>query len=342
MEGPNGNITIVLRYLLPNATCRLHPTLKTANINQQAIELSCIKLIGRSYMITNDTQLIETNLAYEPQWCTTKNILNLKTLTEEIICALECKLLEISQPQSYVITSGYKRTQKLRKEAIVADKTATIVLNIYDMHFNSIELGQSYKITAVKTRLFKDVISLSTTTETIFNNIPELLDVSFDNSLVFASLKKIDGLLNDLQPDICNTNNITAINSYKVIIQISTTEEYSLILPRNLLVQCLTMEQDSSDISEIMLFGLIKNKNFIPSHIECIFDLNSGIINQIESKHYENINDIKDVKLDLHLINSPSIFNKDNIPFITNKQKIQLNQFIDSKDNIIKIEPKGL
>ncbi|CAF4207049.1 unnamed protein product, partial [Rotaria magnacalcarata] len=76
MEGPNGSITIVLRYLLPNATCRLHPTLKTANINQQAIELSCIKLIGRSYMITNDTQLIETNLAYEPQWCTTKNILN--------------------------------------------------------------------------------------------------------------------------------------------------------------------------------------------------------------------------------------------------------------------------
>jgi hypothetical protein len=167
MEGPNGNITIVLRYLLPNATCRLHPTLKTANINQQAIELSCIKLIGRSYMITNDTQLIETNLAYEPQWCTTKNILNLKTLAEDIICALECKVLEISQPQSYVITSGYKRTQKLRKEAIVADKTATIVLNIYDMHFNSIELGQSYKITAVKTRLFKDVISLSTTTETM-------------------------------------------------------------------------------------------------------------------------------------------------------------------------------
>jgi hypothetical protein len=48
----------------------------------------------------------------------------------------------------------------------VGDQTAAIILNIYEMHFNSIVAGVSYKISALKTRLFKDIISLATITET--------------------------------------------------------------------------------------------------------------------------------------------------------------------------------
>ncbi|CAF3228692.1 unnamed protein product [Rotaria socialis] len=166
MEGPNDTIITVLRYLLQSNTCRLHSLLTTHHINQEGIELSCIEFIGRSYMITNDTQLIEKNLTYEPQWRATEHIVNLKTLAEERICSVECKVFQIGEPQPYVITSGYKRIQKLRKEAIIADQTFTIALNIHDIHFNSIELDQSYKINAIKTRLFKDMISLSTIAET--------------------------------------------------------------------------------------------------------------------------------------------------------------------------------
>jgi hypothetical protein len=55
---------------------------------------------------------------------------------EEKLCAIECKILHIGPPESFVITSGYKRTEKLRKEVIVGDKTLAIILNIYEMHFD--------------------------------------------------------------------------------------------------------------------------------------------------------------------------------------------------------------
>ncbi|CAF2933399.1 unnamed protein product [Rotaria sp. Silwood2] len=293
MEGPNASIISILRYLLPNGTCQLHPLLTAHNITQQGIELSCLKSIGQSYMITNDTHVIEKNLPYEPQWCISQNILNLKSLAEERICALECKVIQIGEPQTYVITSGYKRTQKLRKEAIVADQTSTILLNIHDIHFSSIELGQSYKISAVKTRLFKDVISLSTITETTFETIPELSNVSFDYSTLLASYKKIDGHLNQLEVDSCDTSNNTLIHSYKATIQISPTEEYLLILSRNLLLQTLNVQTDGFDINETKLFDLVKKQKFISSRVQCTFDMNTGIINQIERKYFKITNSKK-------------------------------------------------
>lgn len=166
MECHNGSVTTVMRYLNSNAVCRLHAQLKALFDNQHGFELLYAKLNGSSYTVTNETRLVEKQLAFEPQWCISQDILCLKSLAEEKICAVKCKIIHVNQPESFIVTSGYKRTQKLRKEAIIGDRTGAIILNIYETHFASIVPGLSYKISAVKTRLFKEAISLAAITET--------------------------------------------------------------------------------------------------------------------------------------------------------------------------------
>jgi hypothetical protein len=72
-------------------------------VNQHGIELSNIKLNGSTYVITNETRLIEKKLAFDAQWCVTQDISCLKILAEERICAIECKILHIGPPQSFTV-----------------------------------------------------------------------------------------------------------------------------------------------------------------------------------------------------------------------------------------------
>jgi hypothetical protein len=167
MEGSNGNAITVMRYLSANATCRLHTQLRLLIISQRGIELTNIRSNASSYSFTNDTRLTETDLPFLAQWNIVEDILHLKRNAEERLCAIRCKILNVADPQAFVVVAGYKRTQKLRKEIIVADQTSAVILNIYEPHFDSIlTSGLSYKITGLKTRLFKDIISLSAITET--------------------------------------------------------------------------------------------------------------------------------------------------------------------------------
>jgi hypothetical protein len=166
MEVRDGGVITVVRYLSPTAVCRLHAQLRSLSINQNGFELSNVKTTGSSYTITNETKLIEKDLSFEPEYCVIQDIHCLKILAQERICSIECKILHIGPPQQFTITSGFKRTQKLRKEVVVADQTSAILLNLYEQHFDSIQSNLSYKITAVKTRLYNDIISLTTIGET--------------------------------------------------------------------------------------------------------------------------------------------------------------------------------
>jgi len=166
MEGPNGTVLTVMRYCSVNSNCRLLSQLRTFMINQHGIELSQVKSIGSSNTITNETRLIEKKLTFDPQWDVIHDILDLKTLAEERISAVQCKILHIGPVESFVVTTGHKRTQKLRKEVIIGDTSAAVILNIYEIHFDSIVSGMCYKISGIKTRLFKNVISLTAITET--------------------------------------------------------------------------------------------------------------------------------------------------------------------------------
>ncbi|CAF1257752.1 unnamed protein product [Rotaria sordida] len=282
MEGHNGSVITVMRYLSSNVVCRLYAQLRILFDNQHGFELLHLKSNGSSYTITNETRLAEKKLTFEPQWYINQDILSLKSLAEERICAVQCKIIHVNRSESFIVTSGYKRTQKLRKEVIVGDRTGAMVLNIYEIHFNSITTGLSYKISAVKTRLFKDVISLAAITETKFELIPDLIDVSYDSSSLTASLKKIDGKIIRIEPDLCSNNDSKITSSYMTTIETSPTEEYTLFLSRECLLQCLNISDDSSNITEIMLSDLVEKQRLIFSNLRCIYDISSGIIKHVE------------------------------------------------------------
>ncbi|CAF3182419.1 unnamed protein product, partial [Rotaria sp. Silwood2] len=282
MEGHNGSVITVMRYLSSNVVCRLYAQLRILFDNQHGFELLHLKSNGSSYTITNETRLAEKKLTFEPQWCINQDILSLKSLAEERICAVQCKIIHVNRSESFIVTSGYKRTQKLRKEVIVGDRTGAMVLNIYEIHFNSITTGLSYNISAVKTRLFKDVISLAAITETKFELIPDLIDVSYDSSSLTASLKKIVGKIIRIEPDLCYNNENKITCSYMATIETSPTEEYTLFLSRECLLQCLKISDDSSNITEIMLSNWVEKQPLIFSNVRCIYEISSGIIKHIE------------------------------------------------------------
>lgn len=158
MEVPDGNVVTVMRYLTTNATCRLHPQLRTFIQNRNGVELSNIKFKGISYTVTNETVIIEKKLTFNAEWCSTQKFFQLKTLAEDRICQIECKIIHIGQLETFAVTSVFKKTQKLRKEIIVGDDFAAIILNIYETHFNLIETSISCKISGLKPRLYKDTI----------------------------------------------------------------------------------------------------------------------------------------------------------------------------------------
>ncbi|CAF4258058.1 unnamed protein product, partial [Rotaria sordida] len=115
-----------------------------------------------------------------------------------------------------------------------------------------------------------------------FELIPDLIDVSYDSSSLTASLKKIDGKIIRIEPDLCSNNDSKITSSYMTTIETSPTEEYTLFLSRECLLQCLNISDDSSNITEIMLSDLVEKQRLIFSNLRCIYDISSGIIKHVE------------------------------------------------------------
>ena len=100
-------------------------------LDQHSFELSNVKYNKLSDMITNESRIVERNLALTAKWCVINNISALKALEKGQIWAIEYKILHIGIPQPFVVTFEYKRTQKFSKKVTVGDETSAIILNIY-------------------------------------------------------------------------------------------------------------------------------------------------------------------------------------------------------------------
>ncbi|CAF2179584.1 unnamed protein product [Rotaria magnacalcarata] len=103
MESHKGSVITVRRYLSSSAVCRLYAQLRILFDNQHGFELLHLKSNGSSYTITNETRLAEKKLTFELQWCITQDILSLKSLAEERICALKCKIIHANRPESFIV-----------------------------------------------------------------------------------------------------------------------------------------------------------------------------------------------------------------------------------------------
>ena len=83
-----------------------------------------------------------------------------------------CKIIyherpfHIIQDDSIVFNNGEKRIQKLKRTTIVADKTNSLNMNIWQNQFDSIKENFSYIIKLAKVKIFNNDVSLTTTIHT--------------------------------------------------------------------------------------------------------------------------------------------------------------------------------
>ncbi len=68
--------------------------------------------------------------------------------------------------ETVVFNNGAKRIEKMKRTIIVADKTDSINLNIWENQFNSIKKDLSYLIKLAKVKIFNDEISITSTVHT--------------------------------------------------------------------------------------------------------------------------------------------------------------------------------
>jgi hypothetical protein len=76
-------------------------------------------------------------------------------------------LLIIIEDDTIIFNNGPKRVQKLKRTTIIADKTGSINMNIWQSQFNSIKENLCYTIKLAKVKVFNDEVSVTTTTHTM-------------------------------------------------------------------------------------------------------------------------------------------------------------------------------
>jgi hypothetical protein len=71
------------------------------------------------------------------------------------------------EDDTIVFNNGPKRVQKLKRTTIIADKSGSINMNIWDSQFNSIKQNLCYTIKLAKVNVFNNEVSITTTTHTM-------------------------------------------------------------------------------------------------------------------------------------------------------------------------------
>jgi hypothetical protein len=100
-----------------------------------------------------------------------------------------------------------------------------------------------------------------------------------------ASLKRIEGKIIRIEPDVVDTNDSTIMRYYKAIIETSPTEEYSLTVSRENLLACIDVTDDGSNLTESRISQLIKDQNLILCLVCCVFESDSGVIKEMKRQN---------------------------------------------------------
>ena len=73
----------------------------------------------------------------------------------------------ITEDDTIIFNNASKRVQKLKRTTIIADKTGTMNMNVWENHFNSIKQNLSHKITLAKVKFYDNEVSVTTTAHTM-------------------------------------------------------------------------------------------------------------------------------------------------------------------------------
>ncbi|CAF3392886.1 unnamed protein product [Rotaria socialis] len=142
----NQNMNRITKYLSSRINCSLHLKMVEHLNNQHGVKLNKLKFNGdNAYIATSETIATPKVLSFAPLCTQITTIKNIESMTDGEYLSLTCKIIDVGFDETAFFNNGQKRVQKLKRTAIVADKTDSINMNIWENQFNLIEKDLSCK-----------------------------------------------------------------------------------------------------------------------------------------------------------------------------------------------------
>ncbi|CAF1523508.1 unnamed protein product [Adineta ricciae] len=172
------NIIRITKYLSCKRKCALHEKLVEFYNKQDACQLNKLKFnTDDSYTATTETTVVAKQTSIKPTCLEVIPLDQIESKCDGEYGSFLAKILEIGSDESVVFNNAKKRVLKLKRAILVADKTSSICMNIWQDQFDLIKQNSSYKIKLAKVKLFNNELSITTISSTTFEEINDIGNV---------------------------------------------------------------------------------------------------------------------------------------------------------------------
>ncbi|CAM4971316.1 unnamed protein product [Rotaria socialis] len=238
----NQNVNRITKYVSLKSNCFIHTKMLDHLNNQRGIKLNKLKFNDdNTYVATSETVAVEKILALTPLCTQITTIKNIECMSDGEYVSFICKVVEIGSDESVLLNNGSKRIQKLKRTTVIADNTNSIIMNIWENHFDVIKKDVCYRIKLAKAKMFNNEITLTTTVHTTFETIEDIHIINISTTPQISTESAVIGTITSIgrvqetckcpkcySTDVeCNGKTIkcTTCNSRSVYLTKSTTSE---------------------------------------------------------------------------------------------------------------------
>ncbi|CAF1472901.1 unnamed protein product [Adineta ricciae] len=193
------NIIRITKYLSCKRKCTLHEKLVEFYNKQDGCQFNKLKFnTDDSYTATAETTVAAKQLSMKPTCLEVIPLDQIGSKCDGEYVSFLAKILEIGSDESVVFSNAEKQVLKLKRAILVAAKTCSISMNIWQDQFDLIKQNSSYKIKLAKVKFFNNELSITTITSTTFEEINDMGDMQSSEIV-------------ELDHDIHITSNIVSI-----------------------------------------------------------------------------------------------------------------------------------
>ncbi|CAF1197013.1 unnamed protein product [Adineta ricciae] len=180
------NIIRITKYLSCKRKCTLHEKLVDFYNKQDGCEVNKLKFnTDDSYTASHETTVAAKQLSIKPNCLELIQLEQIESKCDGEYISFLAKILEIGPDENVIFNNADKRVLKLKRAIVIADKTTSICMNIWQDQFHLIKQNSSYKIKLAKVKFFNNEASVTTISSTTFEEINDIGDVQTSEIVEF-------------------------------------------------------------------------------------------------------------------------------------------------------------
>ncbi|CAF3624081.1 unnamed protein product [Rotaria socialis] len=256
----NQNMNRITKYLSSRINCSLHLKMVEHLNNQHGVKLNKLKFNGdNAYIATSETIATPKVLSFAPLCTQITTIKNIESMTDGEYLSLTCKIIDVGLDETAFFNNGQKRVQKLKRTAIVADKTDSINMNIWENQFNLIEKDLSYIIKLAKVKIFNDDISITTTTHTICKSRSLFIKQSIQKTKIKLNLNDVNRNMFEFIADTLKVQALLERCSHPDLSRVDLVEQEDVLLALSSMNVLVNFNPTNMHINTIVLNNVENN-----------------------------------------------------------------------------------